>query len=209
MKRSKSLTARQQQVLAFVEDRQQQTGFAPTLQETAKHFGFKSQNTVREHLRLIQKKGFVHRVPGRSRALVVVRVNGSSNTDSVRVPLLGRIPAGNPVTADEEREALLTLPSQFFRGRQLFALRVHGNSMKDAGILNGDIAVLDASRDALDGSISAVLIDDEATLKRVYRKPEGLVLKAENTDFRDIKISPAEAEQTRIVGVLVGVVRKV
>jgi len=81
--------------------------------------------------------------------------------------------------------------------------------MKDAGILNGDIAVLDASRDALDGSISAVLIDDEATLKRVYRKPEGLVLKAENTDFRDIKISPAEAEQTRIVGVLVGVVRKV
>src|SRR5438552_3561617 len=105
MSQSERLTARQKQVLAFVEDRQQQTGFAP-------------------------------RLPGRSRALVVVRSDRRADPDLVRVPLLGRIPAGHPVVAHEEAETLLTLPAHLFRGSQLFALRVHGGSMKGAGILN-------------------------------------------------------------------------
>jgi repressor LexA len=208
MKRSEKLTSRQKQVLAFLQDRQEQTGFAPTLHETADHFGFKSPNSVRQHLRLIEKKGFVHRVPGRSRALVVVRVN-QAETETVRVPLLGRIPAGNPVMASEEREAFLSLPAQFYRGIQLFALRVHGSSMKNAGILDGDIAVLDGAREILDGVIGAIVINNVATLKRIYRKPDGLLLKAENPEFRDLKITGLDTEQTRIVGVLVGVIRKV
>src|SRR3989442_5835866 len=126
MAQTESLTARQKQVLAFVEDRQRQTGFAPTLQETAKHFGFRSPNSVREHLRLIEKKGFVHRTPGRSRALVVVRPDGQ-DPDLVRVPLLGRIPAGDPVVAIEDTEALLTFAALLFRGGRLFALRVRGS----------------------------------------------------------------------------------
>src|SRR5260370_33140712 len=96
------LTARQREVLTFFEDRQRQTGFAPTLEETAKHFGFKSPNSVRQHLRLIEKKGFVHRVPGRSRALVVVRLDGPGDRDSVRVPLICRISAGRPGVASED-----------------------------------------------------------------------------------------------------------
>jgi len=209
MSSTERLTVRQRQVLAFVEDRQQQTGFAPTLQETATHFGFKSPNSVRQHLRLMEKKGFVHRVPGRSRTLTVVRRDGPGDPDLVRVPLLGRIPAGNPVVAHEEAETLLTLPAHLFRGSQLFALRVHGDSMQGAGILNGDIAVLDAKPEVKDGGIAAVLIEDEGTLKRVYRRPEGLLLKAENPAFRDLEVAAREADRARILGVLVGVVRKV
>lgn len=209
MAQTESLTTRQKQVLAFVEDRQRQTGFAPTLQETAKHFGFRSPNSVREHLRLIEKKGFVHRTPGRSRALVVIRHDGQLDPDSVRVPLLGRIPAGDPAVAIEDTEALLTLPALLFRGSRLFALRVRGSSMKGAGIFDGDIAVLDARSEVRDGTIAAVLIEDETTLKRIYRRPNGLLLKAENPAVRDIKLSPREAEHVRVVGVLVGVVRKV
>jgi repressor LexA len=203
------LTTRQKQVLAYVKDQQRLTGFVPTLQETAKHFGFKSLNSVRQHLRLIEKKGFVHRVPGRSRALVVTGRDGRDDSDLVRIPLLGRVPAGQPVFASEEAETPLTLPAHLFRGSRLFALRVHGASMKDAGILNGDIAVLDATPDVEDGTIAAVLIEDEATLKRVYRKPKGLLLRAENPSFHDIKVAASETQRTRVIGVLVGVVRKV
>lgn len=209
MSQSAKLTARQEEVLAFFEDRQRQTGFAPTLQETAEHFGFKSPNSVRQHLRLIEKKGLVHRVPGRSRALVLVRAEREAPSELVRVPLLGRIPAGRPFTAQEEPEMLLTLPAHLFRGTQLFALRVHGASMKGAGILSGDIAVLDGATEVKDGAIAAVLIEDEATLKRVYRKPKGLLLKAENPAFRNIHVAVTEAQRARVIGVLVGVVRKV
>ncbi len=209
MVQSSPLTARQMQVLAFVKDRQRDTGLVPTIQETATHFGFKSLNSARQHFRLIEKKGFIHRVPGRSRGLVVVRPEGGGDQDSVRVPLLGRIPAGHPVLAHEETEALLTLPAGIFHGSGLFALRVRGTSMEGAGILDGDIAVLDSMMEVKDGVIAAILIEDEATLKHVYRRPEGLLLKAENPVFRDIEVPPSAAERARVLGALVGVVRKV
>jgi repressor LexA len=203
------LTARQRQVLEFVVDRQRQTGLVPTLQETANHFGFKSPNSVRQHLRLIEKKGFVRRIPRRSRGLVVTRPDSRADLDSVRVPLLGRIPAGSPVLAYEEPEALLTLPADLFRGSQLFALRVCGTSMRDAGILDGDIAVLDAMPEVKDGAIAVVLIEDEATLKRVCRGSDGLLLRSENPAFGDIRVTAGAAERARVLGALVGVVRKV
>src|SRR6185437_4481621 len=179
MRQLGELTARQREVLTFFENRQRQTGFVPTLQETAKHFGFRSPNAVRQHLRLIEKKGFVHRVPGRSRGLVVRREN-RNDPELVRVPLLGRIPAGNPTLAVEDTEAILTLPSLLFKKNGLFALRVHGTSMIGAGIFDGDIAVLDTTSEVKNGMIAAVLIEDETTLKRIYRRPEGLLLKSEN-----------------------------
>jgi repressor LexA len=209
MWRTAQLTNRQKQVLAFVEDSVRRTGFAPSLQETADHFRFKSANSVRQHLRLIEKKGFLHRVPGRSRALVIVRRQEQNDAEFVRVPLLGKIPAGTPMTAFENSDALLTLPSVLFRGDQLFALRVHGTSMIGAGILDGDIAILDATKHVENGEISAVMIGDEATLKRVYRKPAGLLLKPENPEFPDIHVKSHDKRQVKVVGVLVGVVRKI
>jgi repressor LexA len=148
-------------------------------------------------------------MPGRSRALVVVRHDVFGTPDSVRVPLLGRIPAGDPVLAVEDTEALLTLPAFMFKQTGLYALRVHGSSMTGAGIFDGDIAVLDTKSEVKDGMIAAVLIEEETTLKRIYRGPKGLVLKPENPAFRDIKIPLSAAARTRVMGVLVGIVRKV
>jgi repressor LexA len=203
------LTTRQEQVLGFIQDRQRESGFVPSLREIANHFGFKSPNSVRQHLRLIEKKGLVHRLPGRSRALVLTRNGYSSDSDSVYVPLLGRIPAGAPIVAQEEAEALLPLPALLFRGGRLFALRVRGTSMIGAGILDGDIAVLDAMAEVKNGSIAAVLIETDATLKRVFCGPEGLLLKAENPAFPEIKVPTSEVQRARILGLLVGVVRKI
>jgi repressor LexA len=203
------LTARQKQVFAFYKDQHRQTGIFPTLREVANHFGIKSLNAVRQHLRLIEKKGVMHRVPGRARAMELVDDEVASYPESVRVPLLGNIPAGNPAVAFEEAEEVLALPVRLFRGSQLFALRVRGTSMQGAAILNGDIAVLDGAREVKEGEIAAVLIEDEATLKRVYHTPEALILKAENQAFRDIRIAASESQQPRVLGVLVGILRKV
>ncbi len=178
-----ALTTRQEQVLAFYQNRLRETGFAPTLQEAADHFGFKSLNSVRQHLCLIEKKGFVHRLSGRSGALVLDRQETLGDSGSVHVPLLGRISAGPPAVAQEDIDAVLALPANLFRGERLFALRVRGTSMNGAGILDGDFAVLDAKPEVRNGAIAAVRIDDDATLKRVYRSRNELSLKAENPAF--------------------------
>jgi repressor LexA len=209
MNRNPELTVRQEQVLTFYKDHQRQTGLFPTLQEAADHFGFKSPNAVSQHLRLAEKKGVVRRFPGRSRAIEFVQRGARSDSDSIRVPLLGNVPAGNPVIAYEDAAELLTLPVSFFHGSELFALRVRGTSMQGAAILDGDIAVLDGAHDVKEGAIAAVLIEDEATLKRVYHTPEALILKAENQAFRDIRIAASESQQPRVLGVLVGILRKV
>jgi len=204
-----ALTYRQQQVLGFVQSRHRENGLVPTLQEIADHLGLKSPNSVRQHLRLIEKKGFVQRIPGRSRGLMLPRPEDQNQSGSVSVPLLGRIQAGMPVLAQEEAEEHLTLPAQLFRGRGLFALRVRGTSMNAAGILDGDMAVLDEKREVKNGSIAAVLIEDDATLKRVYRTRRGLSLKADNPTFPEINLQASDARRVRILGLLVGIVRRV
>lgn len=209
MQRNVQLTVRQEQIVRYYRDRQRQTGIFPTLQEAADHFGFRSRNAVRQHLRLIEKKGVLHRFPDRSRALELLRPDDRSDPDWVRVPLIGTIPAGNLAIAYEEAEELLNLPTNYFRGHQLFALRVRGTSMEGAGILHGDVAVLDETPAVTEGAIAAVLIEDEATLKRVYHTPAALILKAENQAFRDIRIAASESQQPRVLGMLVGILRKV
>jgi repressor LexA len=203
----RELTDRQREILAFIEERQRTAGFAPTLKETAAHFGFRSANSVRQHLRLIENKGRVKRVPGRSRALVVQRAKGGMRPGFVRIPVLGSIAAGNPILATENVESVLEFPVHLFRGAELFALRVKGQSMERAGILGGDLAILDAAADVKPGGIGAVLIEADATLKYVHRGSQSLVLKAANPAFPDIEIDLIRLERVRVMGNLVGVVR--
>lgn len=205
---SASLTSRQAEVFAFLEERQTATGFMPTLEEICAKFGFKSTNAARQHLRLIQNKGKLERLKGKPRAIRLLESDALPLPDMVKVPLLGRIPAGPLRTAVEEIEAWLALPQSFFRGSELFALRVHGNSMVNAGIFDGDIAVLNARPEADNGEISAVVIEDEATLKRVYRSAEGLRLHPENQALEDTVVRPEDLKNVRIAGVLVGTLRK-
>jgi len=208
MNDSAALTPRQTEVFAFLEERHLVSGFMPSLEEICAKFGFKSTNSARQHLRLIGKKGRLERLKGKPRAIRLTPNDALPPPNMVKVPLLGRIPAGPLRTAVEEVEAQLALPRSFFRGEELFALRVRGESMIEAGIFDGDIAVLNARQDADNGEIAAVLLDDEATLKRVYRSAEGLRLHPENQALDDIVVRPEDHKTIRIAGVLVGTLRK-
>ncbi len=203
------LTDKQAAVLDFIEQYHRDRQTSPTLDEIREHFGLKSLSSVRTHLRLIEQKGYLAREAGKARSLKVLRPDGAWPKDaSVSVPLLGRIAAGMPIFALEHVEDMLALPRLFFRGRKLFAVRVEGESMVGAGILDGDVAVIRAQTDCEDGAIAAVVLDEEATLKRVYRTPEGLTLRAENPAFPDRLISKENGGRSvRIAGVLAGVIR--
>jgi repressor LexA len=202
------LTERQGQIYSFIQECQQRDGIVPTLKEICKRFGFRSINSAREHLRLIEQKGMLHRSRGQPRAIkLAVRLPQAAG-DSLAVPLVGRIAAGQPSLALEEIEDTLPLPRQLFRGKRLFALRVRGDSMIGAGIFDGDVAVLDGDREARDGEIAAVVVEGEATLKRIYKNSKGLRLHAENPKIPDRFVPAGEFNSIRIAGVLVGTMRK-
>ena len=202
------LTKRQSEIYSYLQECQREDGVIPTLQEISKQFGFKSINAAREHLRLIERKGLLVRSPGQPRAIKLAIRLPELNEDTQAVPLLGRIAAGQPSLAIEEIEDTLPLPRQLFRGKRLFALRVRGDSMIGAGIFNGDVAVLDAERDARDGDIAAVVFEGEATLKRIYKTSKGLKLRAENPSIPERFVPAGEYSAVRIAGVLVGTMRK-
>ena len=202
------LTKRQNQVYDFVKENLADMGAPPTLDEICRHFRFKSPNAAREHLRLIAQKGYLRRQPRRARGIRLGRED-SSLDELVRVPLLGRIVAGNPTDAVENVEARIPLPGTLGREGNLFALRVGGRSMEGAGIYDGDIAVLKAQAEAENGEIAAVVINEDATLKRVFRTAHGVRLHAENPDFPDLNFDHSDAASIRIAGVLVGILRVV
>jgi repressor LexA len=200
------LTTRQRQVFDFVQARLEETGSTPTLEEICSHFRFKSTNAAREHLRLIEQKGYLERRPHCARGIRVTR--GKTSLDEiVRVPLIGRIAAGKPVQAFEEVEFEIPLPRAFWRGDNLFALRVRGDSMVGAGIFDGDIAIVNAQPEAANGEIAAVIIGEDTTLKRIFRSKAGVRLRAENPKYQDVVFERAAANAARVAGVLVGILR--
>ena len=207
---TKLLTPRQSQVLHFLVEYQEEHGGSPTMQEIREHFGFRSVSSVQGHLDLIEKKGFLTKTPRSSRSIRVVdREARVKTSETVAVPLIGKIAAGSPAFALEEAEEVLSLPKRLFRGRDLFALRVEGDSMIAAGIFDGDIAVLRSQSDFIDGDIAVVVVDEEATLKRVFRTPKGLRLHAENDAYPDRLISRRQVNVScRVAGILIGTIRK-
>lgn len=205
-----SLTTTQDKVLAFVEQASAQSRPPPTMREVAQHFGWSSTSTAQQHLAALQKKGRLARTPGSPRSL---RVTGPlrvvSSPQTVAVPLVGRIAAGPPIFALEETEEALLLPRTLFQGNGLFALRVKGDSMINAGIFDGDIAVLRSGPDFSDGDIAAVVVEEEATLKRVFKTKRGLRLHAENPAYPDRLVASEQIKQSfRLAGVLVGTIRR-
>jgi repressor LexA len=201
------LTKRQAELMTFIKGYQTKHGFCPTHQEMADALGLKGTYGVRQHLRLIEKKGAIKLMPGRPRAVRLAARDGRE--EMVDVPLVGRIAAGMPLTAVENLEATLSLPRRCFRGRDLLAVRVQGESMRDEGILPGDIAVLDAGAEVGHGQVAGVLLEDDATLKRVLLSRDAIVLRAANPAFPDTVLKAGDRRTVRFAGVLVGLVRSV
>jgi repressor LexA len=193
-------TPRQLEIAEFLGAELQRRGVMPSQREIAERFQFASVNSVRSHIRLMERKGMLARQPGKARSLRLIVAPAG-------IPLLGRIAAGSPSEAIQDVEEFLPVSPGMFRGGELFALRVKGDSMKDVGILHGDITVVNRQQDVTDGEIAAVLLEDDATLKFVHRRNGAVVLRGANPAFRDIVIRRDDARALRILGKYVGLIR--
>ena len=197
------LTDRQKDVLGFIQDEQREKGLTPSTREIQKHFGFASQTSVMQYIAALERKGFLDRHARKARALITpaqkVRI-----TD---IPIYGQIPAGMAVLTEQAVEGHVSLDTRTVnasKNGRTFALRVRGDSMIGAHILDGDIVILEDRTDVQNGDIVAALIDGETTLKRYVVERGRPYLKAENPLFPDL----IPARELRIQGVMVSLVRK-
>jgi len=198
-----ALTDRQKAIYDFLLKSIRERGFAPSIPEIGKQFKIASTNGVSDHLKALEKKGYIRRVG--KRAFEVVNALGSAVLSATRdVPVLGRVPAGKPFLSEENTEGLLSIPSDMGSGK-LFALRVKGDSMIGAGIQDGDRVIVKQQSAAENGEIVCAVIDGEATLKRFYKKDGVVTLKAENEKYAPIVVSEGEF---RIAGKIIGLLRK-
>ena len=199
------LTVRQREVLEFIQRQQRETGLPPTSREIQSHFRFQSQTAAMNHLRALERKGAIERSPGKARAAIDPRSRWRPNFRSIS--LLGQIPAGLSVDAGESEESTLGVDLSAFgleTTAQVFALRVRGDSMIGGHIVDGDIVILEDTKEVHDGDIVAALIDGETSLKRYVVERGRPYLKAENPRYPDL----VPARELKIQGVMVSLIRK-
>ena len=198
----RELTPRQKQILEMIQEFIAETGMPPTRAEIASELGFKSANAAEEHLRALQRKGVLDLLPGASRGIQLK----DSLRDQMGLPLVGRVAAGSPILAQEHIETHYKIDPQLFRPKPHYLLRVHGMSMKNAGILDGDLVAVHRTPEVRSRQIIVARLDDEVTVKR-YRQNGSLVsLLPENEDFQTIEVD-LKHESLVIEGVVVGVIR--
>jgi repressor LexA len=196
------LTPRQAQILEMIQDFIAESGMPPTRAEIARELGFKSANAAEEHLRALQRKGVLDLVPGASRGIQLK----DSLREQMGLPLVGRVAAGSPILAQEHIEAHYRIDPAFFNPKPHYLLRVYGMSMKNAGILDGDLVAVHRTPEVRSRQIIVARLDDEVTVKR-YRQNGSIVsLLPENEDFEPIVVDLKE-QNLVIEGVVVGVIR--
>ena len=196
----KGLTARQIEVLDLVRSHISDTGYPPTRADIARELGFRSANAAEEHLKALARKGALEIVPGTSRGIRLPSDKG--------LPVIGRVAAGSPILAQEHIEETCKIPANLFRPAADFLLRVEGDSMVDAGILDGDLLAVHKTAEAANGAIIVARIDDDVTVKRLRRKSRTkLVLQPENAAYDPIEVDLRNQEFV-IEGLSVGVVRR-
>lgn len=204
------ISPRQRQILDLILRTVTDRGYPPSVREIGEAVGLSSPSTVHSHLSALVKAGYLRRDPSKPRAIEVVDA-GRSETDLRRarvrdVPLVGRIAAGSPILAEEDIEEVFPLPTELVGNDPVFMLRVRGDSMIDIGIFDDDYVVVRRQEHARDGQIVAALIEgEEATVKRLQRLDNRVVLKAENPDFPPMVF----ADGVEILGVVVAVLRRV
>ncbi len=196
-----TLTARQQEILEFIRTFLEEEGFPPTRAEIANALGFRSANAAEDHLKALERKGAVEVLSGTSRG---IRLIGES--DEGGLPVVGRVAAGSPVLAEQHIEQHYRLDPKLFRPRAHYLLRVKGMSMRDAGLLDGDLLAVHRVRQAENGQIVVARLDDEVTVKRFRRRGNIVRLLPENPEFEPIVVD-LRRQPLVIEGVGVGVIR--
>lgn len=208
------LTERQQLVLDYIQERIADWGYPPTIREIGEHLGIRSTNGVSDHLKALEKKGFLKREGQKSRTLIPVdfsqgREIEEDQSNMVDVPILGKVAAGAPIFAYENQTGSVKVDS-FLLGtaQKVFALRVTGDSMIEDGIFDGDYIFVKKQLQAASGEIVVALIEDEATVKRYYPEGDRIRFQPANSRLRPIYVRKEDFRQTQILGIVVGVYRK-
>lgn len=196
------LTPRQKQILELIQDFIDENGMPPTRAEIARELGFKSVNAAEDHLKALQRKGVLDLLPGASRGIQLK----DSLRDQLGLPLVGRVAAGSPILAEEHIEAHYRIDSSLFRPKPHYLLRVNGMSMKNAGILDGDLVAVHRTPEVRSRQIVVARLDDEVTVKRYRQDGKVVWLMPENEDFEPIQVDLGYQAMV-IEGVVVGVIR--
>ncbi|NVK37970.1 MAG: transcriptional repressor LexA [Gammaproteobacteria bacterium] len=194
------LTARQQQVLDLIKQSIDSTGFPPTRAEIAQELGFKSPNAAEEHLKALARKGAIEMTPGASRGIRLA-------DNQSGLPLIGRVAAGEPILAQEHVERYVELPREFFKPGADFLLEVHGDSMKEVGILDGDLIAVHKTNQARNGQIVVARVGDDVTVKRFQQDKHIVKLLPENQDYEPIVVD-LQHDTLEIEGLYVGIIRQ-
>jgi repressor LexA len=198
----RELTPRQRQILFLIQKIIRETGMPPTRAEIAKTLQFKSVNAAEDHLRALERKGAIEIVPGASRG---IRLKDSLR-EQIGLPLIGRVAAGAPILAEEHIEARFEIDPGLFAKQPHFLLRVHGMSMRDAGILDGDLVAVHRTPEVRNRQIIVARLENEVTVKRYRQEGQRVWLLPENPDFTPIEVD-LRKQHLAIEGVVVGVVR--
>jgi len=198
----RDLTEVQKSILNFLIEQIKGKGLPPTLAEVAQHFGYRNRATVQQHLRAIEKKGFIRKNPKLSRGIELTL----EEKFFVPKPVLGEVAAGNPLTIYPDAIDTIELPTIARMPKDSFLLRVKGDSLKDAYIFSGDIVIVNPNLEPKNGQIVVAILDDAAVAKRFYKKKNEIELVSENTDYKPIVIEK-KYPSFKLVGIVVGVYR--
>jgi repressor LexA len=198
-----NLTKRQSEIYDFITGYLDKTGYPPTVREIGKALGLHSPSTVHAHLAKLEKSGVLRRDPSKPRAIELL-VDRAKRVVRPGVPLVGQVAAGAPILAEENIEEMLEVPAMIGAESGDYGLRVRGDSMRDAGILAGDLVIVRPGQDAANGEIVVALIGDEATVKRYYREADAIRLQPENPAYE-----PIVTREVELLGRVIGVFRKV
>ncbi len=226
----KGLTSRQKAVLDVISNVMEERGYPPTIREIGERLGIRSTNGVNDHLKALERKGYLHREKSKSRAIRLARAepnlataeiiqgpwgdgSGSALPDGmIEVPLIGRIAAGAPILAEQNREATFRIDAAMLgasaKANDVFVLKVHGESMIGDGIHHGDLIFVQRADSAREGEIIAALVDGEATVKRFHREGGVITLQPSNPTMEPIRVSESDGRDVRVIGKVIGVFRQ-
>lgn len=204
----KPLTPRQQQVFELIKSKIDETGMPPTRAEIARELGFRSANAAEEHLKALARKQVIQIIPGASRGIRVIPevVEEVDEPVDLGLPLIGRVAAGEPILAQEHVEPHYHVDPMMFRPSADFLLRVQGESMKNIGIMDGDLLAVHKTQDVRNGQVVVARVEDDVTVKRLEQNGSTVLLHAENDDFAPIKVD-LKSQHMTIEGVAVGIIR--